>query len=128
MATQVATTSLSSRTLTDSELLALQIAQQNQATAATLSGVGGRGNTVPQGAVVGIPARGGRGTGGNPPAGGGGGGGGPPPGGGGPPAAGGGGNPPVGGQPANPAPQAQQNPADGKILGVTPLPFTGERD
>jgi hypothetical protein len=35
MATQVATTSLGSRTLTDSELLAIQIAQQNQATAAT---------------------------------------------------------------------------------------------
>ena len=130
MATQVATMSLGSRTLIDSKLLALQIAQQNQATAATLSRVGGRGNTVPPGAVIGIPARGGGGGGDPPTRGGGGGGGGSPAGGGrGPPAAGGGGgNPPAGGQPANPAPQVQQNPADGKILGVTPLPFTGERD
>jgi hypothetical protein len=130
MATQVATTSLGSRTLIDSKLLALQIAQQNQATATTLSRVGGRGNTVPPGAVIGIPARGGGGGGDPPTRGGGGGGGGSPAGGGrGPPAAeGGGGNPPAGGQPANPAPQVQQNPADGKILGVTPLPFTGERD
>ena len=91
MATQVATTSLGSRTLTDSELLALQIAQQNQAAATALSGVGGRGNTMPPGAVTGIPA--------------GGGGGGLPTGRGGGPPAGGGGNPPAGGQPANPAPQ-----------------------
>jgi hypothetical protein len=124
MATQVTTTSLGSRTLTDSELLALQIAQQNQAAAMTLSRVEGQGNTVPPGAAVGIPAGGG-GRGNLPARGGRGGGGG---GGGGPPAVGGGGNPPAGGQPANPAPQVQQNPADRKILGVAPLPFTGERD
>ena len=60
------------------------------------------------------------GGGGNPAGGGGGGGGNP---------GGGGGNPPGGGgQPPN---QEQQNPppnlADGKILGVTPLAFTGDR-
>ena len=119
MATQVTTMSLDSRMLTDSELLASQIAQQNQAAATTLSGVGGRGNTVPPGAVVGIPAGGTgnptRGGGGNLPTGARGGAGGPPPGGEGNPAGrgggggggGGGGNPPVGGQPANPVPQAQ---------------------
>ena len=71
----------------------------------------------PQGGGRGGPPSGGRGN----PAGGGGGGGNP--------TGGGGGNPPRGGgQPPN---QGQQNPppnpVDGKILGVTPLAFTGER-
>ena len=118
MATQVTTTSTGTRTIEDSELLAQQIEQQQRAATATaLSGTGGRGNMPHQGGGRGGPPAGG---GGNPAGGGGGGGGNP---------GGGGGNPPGGGgQPPN---QEQQNPppnlADGKILGVTPLAFTGDR-
>ena len=105
-------------------------------TATALSGTGGQGYIPPQGGGRGGPPAGGGGEG-NPTRGGGGGnptggGGGNPTrgeGGGGGNPAGGGGNPPGGGgQPSN---QGQQNPppnpADGKILGVTPLAFTGER-
>ena len=114
----MATTSTGTRTIEDSELLAQQIEQQQRAATATaLSGTGGRGNLPPQGGGRGGPPAGG---GGNPAGGGGGGGN---PGGG-----GGGGNPPGGGGQPN---QGQQNPppnpADGKILGVTPLAFTGDR-
>ena len=111
MATQTATTSTGTRTIEDSELLAQQIEQQQRAATATaLSGTGGQGNMPPQGGGRGGPPTGG----GSNPAGGGGGGGGNLP--------RGGGQPPNQGQ-QNPPP----NPADGKILGVTPFTFTGER-
>ena len=118
MATQVATTSTETRMIKDSELLTQQIEQQQRAATATaLSGAGGQGNMPPQGGGRGGPPTEG---GGNPAREGGGGGN---------PTGNGGGNPPGGGgQPPN---QGQQNPppnpADGKILGVTPLAFTGER-
>ena len=107
-------------------------------TATALSGTGGQGYIPPQGGGRGGPPAGGGGEG-NPTRGGGGGN--PTGGGGGNPTRGGGGGNPTrgegggggnpaggGGQPSN---QGQQNPppnpADGKILGVTPLAFTGER-
>ena len=67
MATQATTSTLGSWTDIDSELLALQIAQQNQATATALSGAGGQGNTIPVGSRGSNPTEGG--GGGDPPGG-----------------------------------------------------------
>jgi hypothetical protein len=121
----MATQTLSTRTLSDSERLAQQLAQTTLTTTTTLSGVGGRGTTQ--------PAPQGGGSGGNPggsPGGGNPGGGNPGnPGGGNPggnPGGGGGRNPPpAGGQPAG----QQAAPAihGERLMGAPPVHFEGDR-
>jgi hypothetical protein len=99
---------LSSRTLSDSERLAQQLAQTTLATTTSLSGVRGRGTTqpVPQGGGSGGNPRG------NP--------------GGGNPGGGGGGNPPPGG--GQPAGQQAAPTAHGeRLMGAPPVHFEGDR-